>query len=138
MKIVDYAGLMKEPEGTIYQDIYDGRLGHLQIFGGGSSYENKDYNNAQFTPTLNYTYVFGWTIEETRKAYPFLLADRDVEVIWYPSGFGRDGMFDYDRKYLVWELKDREKFAAWLLDPELAVSQVNDDVPHDLVMLDDV
>ena len=44
-----------------------------------------------------------------------------------PSDYGRWALYEYDRLYLIWEEEDRKRLAGWLLDPEKAADQMEDD-----------
>ena len=128
MKLVDHNGLMLEPEGTIFQEFGKRGLGEPQVFGGPCG--QCDYVTAKLFPNDNCFYTFGGTLDLAK-----LSVTEDDYGIWYPSGFGRDGMFDTSRYYLIWEEQDRKKFAEWLLDPVKAANEQNSD-PIALIQVD--
>lgn len=131
MKIVDHAGLMTMPRGTIFQELRNGMsLGDPMIFGGPTGVGG-DYTEAGLLPHANHLDVHGYHLPGIRHKF---VVPEDGYGVWYPSGFGRDGMYDASRHYLIWERKDRERIASWILDPDRAWAEQNDD-PHALIQI---
>lgn len=121
MKFVTKAELWELPKGTIYQEFGKCGLGPPMVFGGHLN--GIDYVEASLLPEENHCDV-GHPPEILAR---FGLTSADY-AIWYPSGFGRNGLFtDAPDCFLVWEQADREQLAAWLLDPAKCAEQMNED-----------
>lgn len=129
MKLVDHAGLMALPDGTIFQEFNKLGLSAPKVFGGVCG---NDYLEADLLPTENFINAFG---DYERKILDKFNITNSGYGIWYPSGFGRDGTFEHERHYLIWEELDRRKIAEWLLDPVKTAAEMNDD-PHALIEVD--
>ena len=128
MKLISHAQLLEQPEGTVFQEFGQHGLGPVMLFGGKCG--ERDYTESYLFPNESSADI-GFPPEVLTK----FGVDRRDYIIYYPSGFGRDGMFDDTRVYLIWEQKDRERLAAWLLDPVAAVQHQNDD-PYEVVKAD--
>ena len=135
MKIINWKALMLEPEGTVFQEYsFKNGLGDVQVFGGPNSDrpDNNDFVSASLLPRAIGLEVFG-DEDKIRVMSKFNLEPtHDWFIISYPIGFGRDGLFETNRFFLVWETADRKKFAEWLLDPTKCAAEMNDD-PHALI-----
>ena len=129
MKLVDFTELMEMPVGTIFQEFGKFGLGVPHVFGGTQG--DSDYIEAVLLPYDNSVDTLGNNAELFKK---YGLEGREYGI-WYPSGFGRDGSYDKNRHYLIWEKEDRKKLAEWLLNPTKAVDEMNDD-PHALIQVD--
>lgn len=46
---------------------------------------------------------------------------RNADSILHPDWLCRDGAFEFDRFWLVWDREDLERLAGWLLDPMKAL-----------------
>lgn len=118
MRIVRWAEFRTLPRGTIFQEYHPHHLGELMILGDAGNMD--DYVASSLMPQA----VMG-------DYFPF---PTDDFVIATPVGFGRDGVFDHDkRRWLVWGDSDRTRLAGWLLNPDIAASQQNDDRPHAII-----
>lgn len=122
MELLNYEQMMKMPEGTIYQEYTPHFLSSILIFGGRLG--ELDYVEAELFPAA--TMADGPT-------RPLGVGVNDL-LIQYPGGFGRNGMFDKSKHYVVWDEADRKLFAYWLLNPQEAVKRQNDD-PVGLVIV---
>lgn len=126
MRIVDWAEFQKLPENTIFQEIRGngGYLGDLMILGEVWMHEENrgDFIEAQLLPAFASTNELD---EEGLRHMGFSKSEH-ADFFLTPTGFGRDGMFEYDRRWLVWDEVDRKRLAAWLLDPATAGAQQND------------
>lgn len=132
MRVVGWDEFRKMPDGTIFQEVLENShiLGDLMIFGGASE-EIEDFVAADLLPEMNWPSVMG----EEGMQHLGIREGEPVEVIFSPSGFGRDAMYDCaKRRWLIWEQADRERLAGWLLDPAKAVEDQNSDTP-DFVLL---
>lgn len=121
MRFISQDELMRQPPGTIYQEYKEYDLGPPMVFGGPME-ENIDYIEADFLPTVTIESVFGGS--------PFLKEkglDKPGFLAYYQSGFGRNGYFEKDGVFLLWETEDRKRYAEWLLNPEKLANEVNDD-----------
>jgi hypothetical protein len=100
------------------------------IFGGANP-QFSDFVEAPLLPQMNIPAVFH------REGLQHLgIGENDpVEVIFTPSGFGRDGLYQHEgRRWLIWDEADRARLAGWLLDPVKAVREQNDEA-HAFVLL---
>jgi hypothetical protein len=124
MKYIDFKTLLACEDGTIFQEMGRNGLDDPQVFGGAC--DGIDFVAAPLFAAEAFTESFGGYREKYLAAHGCPNADY---VVLYPSGFGRDGLYDLnnDRHFVVWELEDRIKFAAWLLDPKVAVAEMNND-----------
>lgn len=137
MKILTWAEMMTMPPGTIYQDYKPRIVGDVMILSEvlfGTDRKPIDYVTATITPQG--IDPGSWGRYEAAIRAQHKLPDRCDEVVAYPSGFGRDGYYEQNRLYLVWEEADRKKMAEWLLDPQKAMAEMNDD-PHAVVVVTD-
>jgi len=123
MKHVTFAELLTYPSGTIFQEFGKQGLGEPQVFGG--PFSANDFTCAPLFPSETGPEVFGGY----RIQYLKMHGCEDAEwLVYYPSGFGRDGLYnDANRYFVIWEKADRRKFAEWLLDPDKAAAEMNDD-----------
>jgi len=127
MKIVNWTEFKKQPMGTIFQEILEG-VGELQPLSILTHVDNEETTNdfyyAQLTPEM----VDIGTLGDYR---PSELKSFNGDVVLHPSGIGRYGRYDLisneTKRWLIWENVDRERLAHWLLNPEMAVGQQNDD-----------
>lgn len=115
MRIVDWAEFSRLPSGTIYQAIRDASahvLGPLSVRYDVWDFRGKpsDFVYCEMTPSVFFAYSLG---DDAPTG-----VDDGEEVICHPAGTARDGGGRYDgRRWLVWEDAERERLAAWLLDP---------------------
>lgn len=123
MRFISLAELRGMPPGTIYQE-YTSRngLSEPQVF--GEAFSPNDYTEADLLPRWGFTSCFG--------GYEAAILNKlgvaqSVMAVWYPSGFGRNGYYEKEGTFLLWEEADRKRFAEWLLDPEKLANEVNDD-----------
>ena len=98
MKIVDYKTFVSLPKGTLYRETEPCTFGELQI-----KQETINEGRDWFLTRLDY-------IKESNSSDDFLECYKQMENgqslnldIYCKE---RDGMFDYDRKFLVYENKD--------------------------------
>jgi hypothetical protein len=116
MRLVKWDEFKTLPNGTIFQDYSVHHLGTLNVLGG--VLHDIDFVSAELLPSCG-------------------MGDSDPCVIKHPSGFGRDGYFDLEKRtWLIWEDADRKRLADWLLGD--ATKGQNDDgmiyqVPLDIV-----
>ena len=122
MKYVTFAELLASPAGTIFQEFGKQGLSEPQVF--GDAFGANDFTCAQLFPSETGPEVFG----SYREQYVNKHGCEDAKwLVYYPSGFGRDGLYNDDnRHFVIWEDADRRKFAEWLLNPE-AADEMNDD-----------
>lgn len=115
MRIVGWNEFSKLPDGTVYQLICGSsypQLGPVSVRHAVWEYGGKpsDFVYCEMTPTVLFAYSLGDDAPEG--------IDDGEEVICHPNGNARDGGGGYSKhRWLVWEDADREKLAAWLLDP---------------------
>jgi len=122
MKYVTFAELLTYPAGTIFQEFGKNGLSEPQVF--GDAVGSTDFTCAQLFPSETGPEVFGGY----REQYVNKHGCEDAGwVVYYPGGFGRDGLYEDNRHFVIWEEQDRKKFAEWLLDPEKAAGEMNDD-----------
>ena len=98
MKLVTLAEFIAMPNGTVYQEFSPNILGPLSI-------KLAECNEADF---------FAATLTAETRTHP----DWGMqEIIAAPGGSGRWGAFDEEAMFLIYEAADRERLAAWLIDP---------------------
>jgi hypothetical protein len=113
MKIVKWNEFRALPAGTIFQEYSLHDLGPLKV--RGDVLGNIDFTAADLLPNALTSDVYGGRIKD-----PFVIA--------HPSGFGRYGYFDLEKRtWLVWEESDRRRLSGWL-QGDAAKDQNNDDV----------
>jgi hypothetical protein len=113
MKIVKWDEFKTLPTGTVFQEYSLHDLGSLSVL--GSVIEDIDFVSADLLPACFTDGNYSGKITD-----PF--------VISHPSGFGRDGFFDLEKRtWLVWDEDDRKRLAAWLLG-DAAKDQNDDDM----------
>lgn len=134
MKILTWAEMMTMPPGTIYQDYKPRIVGPVMILGEVMLTNGKPVDYVVATVTPEGSNVSSWGQYEAGLREKYALALEAEEIVSYPTGFGRDGYFETNRLYLVWEEADRKKIAEWLLDPAKCLAEMNDD-PHALVVV---
>jgi hypothetical protein len=132
MKLVTLDEFLGLPTGTIFHEYSPHNLGPLMIRGpvrGHIPGRPPDFLMAALTPAT----IFGnyWSDE------PEILPDGTESnpnglYVIVPEGFGGWGLYDRKIQFLVYEDGDRERLAAWILDPNKAVEQMNDD-PHQII-----
>lgn len=126
MHLLNWIEFAKCEVGTIFQIIGHGSgTGDLQILGGIIVFdgEPRDFVSAPLLPEVMYRDNFGGSSPEALVKHP----DAPAFVV-VPSGHGRDGLFDHERRsWLVWDEEDRRRLAGWLLNPAEAADQQNDD-----------
>jgi hypothetical protein len=106
MKIVSFQEFCKLPDNTVFHPLDEhGNVGELSIRGEiiYSDGEPVDYAEAVLTPRKHRVSIESHT------------------------GWGRWALFDYDTKYLVYLDADRQRLAGWLLDPDRAANEINDE-----------
>jgi hypothetical protein len=129
MRFIKFDELMTMPAGTIYQK-YDsecGGLGPPLVFGEPIRFRDRkvvNYAEADFLPTLGFTDSLGHLGKQILQERGLLDA---IQAVWYPSGYGRNGVFEKSVTFLLWEEADRRRFAEWLLDHEKLANELNDD-----------
>lgn len=118
MKIVSRKELLTMPAGTLMADIHeDGSYGELQIFGG--KFSENDFLTRTITRPDAHDSIEMW--------------DRQDEMLEkgssYPinTGYGREGLFDDDAKYLVYEAADIASIIAHIAPAMRALSPEDDD-----------
>ncbi|MBY3363766.1 hypothetical protein [Rhizobium laguerreae] len=121
MKLVTWQEFIEMPEGTVFSDVSRNPFDAIGIRIKGETLPNNwvyDFHETDLIPKIMDVSVFDY--EETKGS--------EIMMI-HPAGWGRDGMFDKDRKYWIWERGDRERLARWLLDPEAvaATEELNED-----------
>lgn len=115
MRLVEWTEFHTLPSGTIFQEWEPHWLGPLEIL---AEFWGRDFVAAELTPSC----ISGDNLERGHA-----LENADM-LIAMPSGFGRDGVFDHEkRRWLIWDEADRKRLAGWLLDPAAAVAVQNDD-----------
>ena len=112
MKLLGLQDFLKEPSGTVYQEYEPHHLGDLSIKADSLT---GDFLEATLTPSCTMP-----SSGEGRKTPESIAIDQ-------PSGFGRWGLFDENARFLVYEKEDRERLSRWLLNPEVAVEEMNND-----------
>lgn len=130
MKIVDWAELSKMPPGTIFQGIAPYHTGDLQVL--GAVHAEVHLIAAPLLPTCCGVATLSLSDEEMARHG---VSDGDA-VVFTPTGNSRDYGPGFSNRWLVWEQADRERLAGWLLDPEKACAQTNDD-PHVLLKVEE-
>lgn len=113
MRLVNFDEFMTLPEGTVYQSYSPHIVGDLCI--KSPFLDSKDdFMDAALTPIS--------------------VMPEDKLCLHLPSGFGRWGLFDKSAQFIVYEDADRERLARWLLNPNQAVEEMNDDPVVDIVI----
>lgn len=129
MKIISFSELMDLPQGIIFQRYEPHYLSDPYIFGGPIG--SNDYAEAQFLPVTGDGRY--WNDPSIRKKWDIT---EDDFVIHQPANFGRNGGYQRKACFLIWEEEDRQRMAAWLLNPEVALRHQNDD-PHVMIKVSD-
>jgi hypothetical protein len=106
MKIINYDEFVSLPKGTLYRETEPCWFGELQI-----KQDSINENNDWLLTRLDY-------LEESHSSDDFIKCYNKMEK---GESFNldihcseRDGMFDYDRKFLIYEKKDVEKLIELL------------------------
>lgn len=113
MKLVTWHEFIQMPEGTVFSEMRPNSLVSHNLRMKGETWFSKgsgnyhDYLETDLMPNIRDVSYAGY--DET--------VGSEIMVM-HPSHWGRDGMFDQDRKYWIWEREDRERLARWLLNPE--------------------
>lgn len=124
MRIVGWVEFSKMPRGTVFQMTDDRRpdWGDLRVLDEIWTWEDGrgDFVDASLLPTI----ALGLNITEANQA---ALSKGDCEgdlFTIHPDLLSRDGVFEFDRQWLIWEREDLERLAGWLLDPMKALQAI--------------
>ncbi|MBB4064035.1 hypothetical protein [Gellertiella hungarica] len=118
MKLVTWHEFISMPAGTVYSrasiDIEDLRI-------KGDTLDTQDFHETSLLPGIYDAYAV--------MDVPVGGSDDPDLVMTHPSGWGRDGMWEKNARFFIWEKEDRERLARWLLDPEAFADsdEVNED-----------
>ena len=96
MYLVTRSELMKVPVGTIFQRYVPHYLEDLNVFAGTCG---SDFLQIQLTPSA-------------------CIPANGRRIIRVHGLCGREGYFDDNFQYLIWEPADQHRLASWLLNPE--------------------
>ncbi|KQZ50338.1 hypothetical protein ASD54_08770 [Rhizobium sp. Root149] len=126
MRLVHWKEFIALPDGTIFSearsynggDIEDVKMKGETLFYGRSP---NDYCETSLLPNVRDASSIH------HDSYPDP-GGGDIVLI-HPSGWGRNGMYEKDRMYWVWDQEDRERLAKWLLNPQAtaATEELNED-----------
>lgn len=126
MRIVGWPEFSTLPPGTVFQVTDDNSpdWGELRVLDEVWTWPDQDgrgdFRDASLLPTIG----LGISITEANKAaFPQGDCDGDTFTI-HPFLLGRDGLFEFDRLWLIWEREDLERLAGWLLDPMKALHAI--------------
>lgn len=115
MRIVDWAEFSTLPPGTIYQQVSPYSLGDLSVVGKVLSHggQPRDFVEENLLPSAMGSEYFGkGTFEHEGVTFP-----DGCPIVMWPSHSCRDGMYEFKRRWLIWDEADRKRLAGWLLDP---------------------
>lgn len=112
MRIYDRAGFLKLPEGTFFSKGVEWSFGCLSVKGESTAYNDFYCCDLDWVDGKSSEECFDRLDAMLKKGASFPVQD---------SG-GRDGLFDEDAIFLVWERADLEKLRGYI-DAAIALSQ---------------
>lgn len=124
MRIVTWPEFSRMPQGTVFQILPEGscELGDVQVLHEVWRFNDTDEGGGDFLAVnLLPKCVPGCLLGAEQLATFTADEQRRGEFVMHPDLACRDGMFEYDRLWVIWEREDLERLSSWLLDPAAAV-----------------
>jgi hypothetical protein len=126
VRIVGWPEFSTMPQGTVFQMTDDNSpdWGELRVLDEVWTWPDQDgrgdFRDASLLPTIG----LGSSITGANKA-ALSRGDCDGDTFTIHPGFlSRDGLFEFERQWLIWEREDLERLASWLLDPMKALHAI--------------
>ena len=111
MRVVGWTKFSTMPRGTVFQvkEPSDIRWSDLRVLDEAWTYEEGggDFRDASLLPEIS---GIRWDTTVPKGGFSDDELHRDDFTV-YPGMLSRDGLFEYDRLWLVWEPEDLERLA---------------------------
>ncbi|SOR30672.1 protein of unknown function [Methylorubrum extorquens] len=123
MRVVGWTEFVKMPRGTVFQTKEPERIewSDLRVLDEAWAFEEGgDFRDASLLPEIS---GIQWDHTVPKAEFTDDELRRDDFTV-FPGSISRDGLFEYDRLWLIWEREDLERLAGWLLNPVSALTAI--------------